>query len=53
MFTNEDMKVMSQLKDAFDTQDALNPGKIFPQGFVEQKFNQSNSITRAGAGAHI
>lgn len=53
MFSGDDLATMAGLKDAFDTRDALNPGKIFPQGSAGSQFAQGGAIARTGAGAHI
>jgi glycolate oxidase len=52
MFNERDLSAMKRLKDAFDTRDALNPGKIFPQGVDESQYAQSGSVSKAGPGAH-
>ena len=52
MFNEHDLSAMKQLKDAFDTRDALNPGKIFPQGVDESQYAQSGAINKGGPGAH-
>ena len=52
MFNEQDLSAMGRLKEAFDTRDALNPGKIFPQGVDESQYAQSGSVSSAGPGAH-
>ena len=53
MFSDEDMRTMAKLKPAFDTRDALNPGKIFPQGSAASELTQVGPVARAGTGAYI
>ena len=53
MFDDNDMEAMARLKLAFATDDALNPGKIFPTGASCVDVFQSAAIARAGAGAYI
>ena len=53
MFSEEDMRTMAKLKPAFDTRNALNPGKIFPQGSAGNELTQVGPVARAGTGAYI
>ncbi len=53
MFDDDDMESMAQLKPAFDTGDAFNPGKIFPAGASCVDVFQSAAVARAGAGAWV
>ena len=53
MFSEEDMMVMAQLKLAFDTQDLLNPAKVFPTGSACGEVGRSAAIRCAGPDAWI
>ena len=53
MFTDEDMATMSLLKIAFETEDLLNPGKVFPTGAGCGDISQARAIARVGPGAYI
>ena len=53
MFTEEDMAAMTLLKLAFNTNDSLNPGKIFPTGAACGDISQARAIARVGPGAYI
>ena len=53
MFTEEDMATMSLLKLAFETEDLLNPGKVFPTGAGCGDISQARAIARVGPGAYI
>ncbi len=53
MFNEDDLSAMAGLKPAFDTRDALNPGKIFPQGADESQIAQGGPVGKTGAGAHV
>ena len=53
MFTEEDMATMSLLKLAFETEDLLNPGKVFPTGAGCGDISQAKAIARVGPGAYI
>ncbi|MDE0744806.1 MAG: FAD-binding protein [SAR202 cluster bacterium] len=53
MFSEEDMATMSLLKLAFETEDLLNPGKVFPTGAGCGDISQARAIARVGPGAYI
>ena len=53
MFSEDDMEAMSCLKPAFGTEDALNPGKIFPTGAPLKHVWQRAAVASAGEGAFI
>lgn len=53
MFSEDDMASMAKLKPAFDTNDLLNPAKIFPTGSGSGEFSGSAAIANAGPGAWI
>ena len=53
MFSPDDMEAMRKLKPAFDTNDMLNPGKIFPTGIARAEVGQAAAVAKAGAGAYI
>ncbi|HCE75924.1 MAG TPA: FAD-binding oxidoreductase [Dehalococcoidia bacterium] len=53
MFSDEDMATMSLLKIAFETEDLLNPGKVFPTGAGCGDISQARAIARVGPGAYI
>ena len=53
MFTDDDMEAMAKLKPAFATEDAFNPGKVFPTGASCGDIKQAAAIARVGAGAYL
>ena len=53
MFTDDDMTSMAKLKLAFETNDILNPGKIFPTGSSHVAIPQTGAISRTGPDAFI
>ena len=53
MFSDADMATMSLLKIAFETEDLLNPGKVFPTGAGCGDISQARAIARVGPGAYI
>ena len=53
MFGPDDMEAMRNLHPAFDTNDMLNPGKIFPTGVPRAEVGQAAAVANAGAGAYI
>jgi glycolate oxidase len=53
MFTEEDMEAMARLKPAFDTNDMLNPDKIFPKGSDQGFHAKFAAIAKAGPDAWI
>lgn len=53
MFSEVDLETMARLKPSFNTQDALNPGKIFPTGAICGDLRQAAAIARVGPGAYV
>ena len=53
VFSDEDMEAMARLKPAFDTQDLLNPGKVFPTGESSVEVPHNAPVARAGPDAFI
>ena len=53
MFTPDDLEAMTLLKPAFETNDVLNPGKIFPTGSACVDLSQTAAISKVGEGAFI
>ena len=55
MFNKDDLKYMSKLKNVFDSNSLLNPGKIFPVESEQSKtnFSQSSSVSNTGNDAYI
>ena len=55
MFNKDDLEYMSKLKNVFDSNSLLNPGKIFPVESEQSKtnFSQSSSVSNTGNDAYI
>jgi glycolate oxidase len=55
IFSEDDMEVMARVKVAFGTDDAFNPGKIFPspKGCGEASSRAKAAIARAGPDAYV
>ena len=53
IFTQEDMDVMVNVRNAFSPSDRFNPGKIFPGGPEYDQGMQRKAVSSAGPGSYI
>jgi glycolate oxidase len=54
-FSEDDLQVMSSLKQAFGADDSFNPGKVFPtsRGCGEVSSRMKGALARVGPGAYV